>query len=244
MGFLTPEFIVMCADKRICRNGNIHSEDFKKVYYLNNNVVFGLAGSVLGNYALLSEYLEDFNLYCDENFRVDFDKTANLSFQEVCDAITDKFGKFVEKYRDSQKRPDVSIMIGGFVDGEGIVKRLFSRGDKIGEDETRGEKGVLCHLIFGSEEQEYLLKEKLENINQVSINSLQKVFQEVIDVSSQTNETINSKMNAVFIEKPESPIVPLVKVEVSSIESGIYKGKTKMESQKLSRADGRDEFYV
>lgn len=242
MGFVTQEFIVMCADKRVCRNGNIHSEDFRKVYYLNHNIIFGFAGSVLGNYTILSHYLEDFNIYSDDCFRVDFNKTKDISFEDACDTISRNFERFIEKHRDKEKIPDVSIMIAGFTETGSILRTFYVRDNKPMTDTNIGEKNALCHNIFGTKQQENILLEILDNLSEISINNIQKAFHEVIDMDSKANETINSKMNAVFVEKPAEFFPSLEMVDVSLKKDGFYTGKTYRKIKKSMR--DQDEFYA
>ncbi len=244
MAFVTREFTVMCADKRICRNGNIHSEDFRKVYYLNHNIIFGFAGSVLGNYILLSDYLEDFNYYSDDCFRVNFDKTKNISFEEVCNSISKKFDSFIEKYRGQEKIPEVSVMIGGFTEAGNILKTFYVRENIPGKDVIVGEENTIYHSIFGTKAQEKLLIDILGSMKEVGINGLQRTFQEVIDVDSKNNQNINAKMNAVFIEKPKNLSDTFEWVEVPAKTTGIYVGKTKKKIKKIIKMNDQDEFYA
>ena len=199
IGFVAPEYIVMCADERVCRNGNIHSEDFRKVYYLNPNLIFGFAGNVVECYLILSDYLQDFNLYDDEKYKIDIEKTLYLSFTDVCDNVRKKIEEISKGY---DRVVDISLMISGFVDGESRIKCFSMKADKLCEDEIGGEKGVLKHFVFGSKEEEKILINELNSMDRVNINNLQKVFQKTIKESSKTNETINDKMKSVFIEKP------------------------------------------
>ncbi len=63
-------------------------------------------------------------------------------------------------------------------------------------------------------------------------------------MSAVTNEGINNKMNAVFIERPSQLVDSPIESEVSSTADGIYSGKIKIECPKSSSKGDLDEFYA
>jgi 20S proteasome alpha/beta subunit len=246
MGFVTPEFVMICGDKRICRNGNIHSEDFRKVYYFNDNIILGFAGKVIRNFEFISEYLQDFNLLSDESYKIDYNITENISFQELSEALTLKLENAKKEYEESHVSPDIEIMIGTVSNGESIMRRFYILDDKIGIDESREEEGALAYLIFGNELQESLLNQELASVEKLTINNLQSVFQEVLNVAADSDAGINKNMNAVFIENKHDvtgQLIPGTETPVG-MKAGILSGKIKIECQKVECFNCPDDYYA
>ena len=44
MGFVTSNYILICGDKRVKMSQDIFTEDFKKVYYCNEDIIYGFVG--------------------------------------------------------------------------------------------------------------------------------------------------------------------------------------------------------
>ena len=221
IGFISPDFIMVCGEERIRMGQDIFSEKFRKVYYFNSSIILGFVGKIDSNYKFIEEYLLDFNLLRDEKFIFDYEITEKINFLDLDKALTEKFYVINNEAIKTGKYPDIRIMIGGYVNEIGRIKIYSITNDKHDIYELKEEQEVL---------EQKILCEVLEAKDEYNINGLREAFQEVIDYASKNNAGINKNMDAVFLRRQE--IMEKEKKQKPHAEMGdILIGKTHIESK-------------
>lgn len=201
IGFISPDFLMLCGEERIRMGEDIFCENFRKVYYFNENVVFGFVGNVNNNSRFIQEFLQDFNLLFDNQFKVDYEKTKNISFEELDIILTERHSAWKKEAQNSGVFPDSRIVIGGYINGRGVLKSYSVLKDNSDILETWEEENALGYQILGNVSDQEALYEAMNLISPSSINNLRQVFQETITNSSVKNNGINKNMDAVFLRR-------------------------------------------
>lgn len=112
---VTYSFVLMCGDKKANFKNGEESENFVKVFKLNPNIIFGIAGNIHDNQKLFHDYLNvDF-----ENCNLCVTKNCNETLNDFFRIITNRFNEII-KHQDS----NIHSLICGW-DGEKFVGKSF-----------------------------------------------------------------------------------------------------------------------
>lgn len=85
---ISNSFILMCADKRITFNSGEISDDFIKIFKLNNNILIGITGNTEDNQKLFRDYIK-VNV---EKMQLEICNN-NISYDEFNSIISKRFEK-------------------------------------------------------------------------------------------------------------------------------------------------------
>lgn len=201
IGFVSPDFIMICGEERIRIGKDIFSEKFRKVYYFNSSIILGIVGKIDSNYKFIEDYLLDFNLLKDEKFVFDYEKTEKINFLDLDKILTKKFHVINNESIKTGRFPNIRIMIGGYINGIGRIKIYSIINDKHGIYEINEEQDAMEYFVLGKPEEQEILCAALETKDKYTINDLREVFQDVIDYASKDNAGINKNMDAVFLRR-------------------------------------------
>lgn len=181
------DYIVFAGDGRGClKDGQIHSENIKKVHQLNSNIIIGFGGS------------KD---YCDlvMGNTLDFVGDSSLTYNLVLTKITKRFKELEEYYIENKGKENVNIAIaiaGNTSEGLKLSTITYFKGDSsIDEISLKDHNEPIIKAFKGSkypyiEEADLMYRESKDS----SIDNFKQIFKDVISNGSKLDFTINKNI--------------------------------------------------
>lgn len=195
ISFLSQDYLLFCGDTKVVRdNGTVGL--CEKVHIFNNIILWGFTGNVLIN-------IDPFRIFLGDDGNIDFNKTQNITFDELDYHIQSFYNRLNSEYITSGIIPNFNCIIGGFNNGNFITKNYSLIKKKRGIFLDISENNFLKHTVMGEPCHQNVLEDLLPPCYQ-SVEELIDIFQKIIDIGIYKDNTINNKMTAVYLKRSET----------------------------------------
>ncbi|MGG7077608.1 hypothetical protein [Clostridium sardiniense] len=196
MGVGNKEFILFAGEQR-CTNqdGDILSENYKKVYKINDNVIIGFCGD--STYCkIITKHLFDDTFSKDD--------ILNLTYKEVFNLIKSQFKSVVEQVEADTKyrKANAYIIVGGKFNRELKFSTFFYQDTlEINELNLDSMDPTLVVMESGKCDHKLNIKQEFLKDPKISIKNFTLIFARVIADGVKSDNSINDNIRFVSIEK-------------------------------------------
>lgn len=190
--YINENFILVCGEQKAKLTDGTIIENFIKVHKINQSTIIGLTGTIEGNYALFSDYINE-----------DFTLKNTLPRHKYTDIGQKNILKYNINYEYFKSHPVISLICGW--DGQKMTGKTFfsNLGRNAINDLTPEYPGhirlVNCGLDIHNEN-----AEKMSRFNPPkNILQLKNLFKDVIDEGIKFDNTINKNITFQKIKRSD-----------------------------------------
>lgn len=192
--FIHHDFVLVCSDQKLTSSEG-DEDNFKKVYKLNQNTIFGFTGQLIGNYQLFRDF---------SGYYLIPERNQNLSFNDVVNKVKKRFSLLSSMNDIQKKNANFKSIICGW-DGKHMHGYCFSLLECNGFAGVREKIATDNSEIFffncGNAIHNDAMHATLDNMDVINIPNILKAFQNILDTGIQFDHTINNRLHYEMITR-------------------------------------------